>query len=198
MPEASNEIQFQTPDETRKSHLRKRKFSTHEDSFLNIFSVRLKGHKLEDLVFIEIFSGSGGLTAEVRKRGLISSVGVDCSISKQVKSPTVRLDLTTAGSQALLIDMLGQPTVVRFHAAPLCGTASLAREIRKHLPNMPQPLRSQEEPDGLPNLCFIDKVRVQKANQLYDLVGRLCLFAEEHGLLYSVDREPGSIVVLAN
>jgi len=51
--------------------------------FFKKLSDRVNGKPLTDLVFIEIFSGTGGLCAEVRKWGLANSVGEDAHISKQ-------------------------------------------------------------------------------------------------------------------
>ena len=70
--------------------------------FFKKLSDRVNGKPLTDLVFIEIFSGTGGLCAEVRKWGLANSVGVDAHISKQTKSPVIRIDLTDSNGVSLL------------------------------------------------------------------------------------------------
>ena len=69
-------------------------FSSRSSSkFFRQLSQRVADKPLNQLVFIEFFSGTGGLCAEVRRLGLHSSVGIDAHISKQVKSPVLRIDL---------------------------------------------------------------------------------------------------------
>ena len=48
-------------------------------------------------LFVEIFSGTAGLTAAVRKIGLHSSVGIDSSVNTNCKAPVIRLDLRSCG-----------------------------------------------------------------------------------------------------
>ena len=53
--------------------------------------------------------------------------------------------------------------------APSCGTASAARNIqRADEPDLPQPLRSHEFLDGLPDLQDTDFIKVDQSNILYD------------------------------
>ena len=48
---------------------------------------RVAGKKLEDLIFVQLFSGTGGLCAEVRRLGLSNSVGVDaCSCFQKIQN----------------------------------------------------------------------------------------------------------------
>ena len=46
------------------------------------------------LLFVEIFSGTAGLTAAVRSFG-IQGIGIDSAVNTSCKSPILRLDLTT-------------------------------------------------------------------------------------------------------
>ena len=128
-------------------------FSSRSSSkFFRQLSQRVADKPLNQLVFIEIFSGTGGLCAEVRRLGLHSSVGIDAHISKQVKSPVLRIDLTSEHGQSLHWRMLEQHNVVAVHLGPPCGTSSRARDIRRKSGPDPQPLRSEQHPDGLPHL----------------------------------------------
>jgi hypothetical protein len=59
--------------------------------------------------------------------------------------------------------------------APSCGTCSRAREKRlfsleKAGVKTPIPLRSVSQPDQLDGLSGLDKIKVEKANMLYDAV----------------------------
>lgn len=173
----------------------KRSFSQSDDgsAWWQFFSKRVHNKPVEDLKFIEIFSGTGGLTAAVRKCGLIGSTGVDATVKKGVKAPTLKLDLTTLHGKELLFDVLKRPEVVGCHIAPPCGTASRAREIRKHVPGMPQPLRTATYPDGLPSLEGKDKLRCEQANILYDLTAEICKFCHNNFLLFSVENPASSL-----
>ncbi len=103
------------------------------DSHLSSKFFRQLGQKVADkplnqLVFIEIFSGTGGLCAEVRRLGIDSCVGIDAHVSKQVKAPVIRIDLTSEDGLALVWRMLEQHNVVAVHLGPPWGTSSRARD----------------------------------------------------------------------
>ena len=149
------------------------KFSSRLSSkFFRQLSQRVADKPLNQLVFIEIFSGTGGLCAEIRRLGLHSSVGIDAHISKQVKSPVLRIDLTCEHGQSLLWRMLEQHNVVAVHLGPPCGTSSRARDIRRKSGPDPQPLRSEQHPNGLPHLVGKDLLRVTLANLTKGYLGR--------------------------
>ena len=155
--------------------------------FFRQLSQRVADKPLNQLVFIEIFSGTGGLCAEVRRLGLHSSVGIDAHVSKQVKSPVIRIDLTSEHGQSLLWRMLEQHNVVAVHLGPPCGTSSRARDIRRKSGPDPQPLRSEQYPNGLPHLVGKDLLRVTLANQLYDITVRIYEFCCANGILATVE-----------
>ena len=148
----------------------------HHDNFseFNVqFSKRVFGKSIADLLFIEVFSGTGGLTAAIRHIGLAHSIGVDAHVTKRVKSPVVRLDLTSEHGLALLWRILQQDNVAAVHLGPPCGTSSRARDIRRRFGSDPKPLRSVVHPDGLPWLQGLDPKRVASANTLYDITGQI-------------------------
>ena len=147
--------------------------------FFKMLSDRVNGKPLADIVFIEIFSGTGGLCAEVRKWGLANSIGIDADISKQTKSPVIRIDLTDSNGVSLLWRMLSQSNVAMVHLGPPCGTSSRARDIRPG----PQPLRFSRFPEGLPHSLR----RVQAANLLYRLSSEVFCYCKEHGILCTVE-----------
>lgn len=54
----------------------------------------------------DVYSGTAGLTAALRRVGLTNSLGVDAHVTKQVRAPVVRLDLTTPTGVELLWKIL--------------------------------------------------------------------------------------------
>lgn len=76
----------------------------------------------------------------------------------------VRLvDLTTKKGSDMLASWLKNPRVVGVFLAPPCGTASHGRSIKlKRKRNAPEPLRSDNHPNGLKNLSFINKIKISQ------------------------------------
>ena len=151
------------------------------------FSQRVFGKSISDLLFIEVFSGTGGLTAAIRHMGLAHSIGVDAHVTKKVKSPIIRLDLTSEHGLELLWRILQQDNVAAVHLGPPCGTSSRARDIRRQFGSDPKPLRSVHHPDGLPWLQGLDLKRVISANALYDLTGKIFAWCCSLGILCAIE-----------
>ena len=152
---------------------------------------RVTGKKLEDLVFVELFSGTGGLCAEVRRLGLSNSIGVDAHVSKHTKCPVLRIDMTTDYGMELVWRILGQENCIAVHMGPPCGTSSRARDIRRRRGPDPKPLRSDRWPDGLPSLQGSDKRRVELANELYLQCGKIFEYCTRVGILCTIEN-PGN------
>jgi len=94
------------------------------------------------------------------------------------------LDLTIGSQLQLLLDIISaeRERILMIFIAPPCGTASRARgrPIKSSLlrgGKAPVPLRSDEQPDGLDNLQGTDKLKTELANQLYDAISQLVIFA---------------------
>ena len=138
-------------------------------------------------LFVEIFSGTAGLTAAVRKVGLHSSVGIDSLVNTQCKAPVIRLDLRLDHARTLLWQILNRPNLIGVHLAPPCGTASRAREIVRRSGPSPPPLRSERWPDGFPWLRGLNRDRVKSANVLYDLTGQIVRHCIDIGVIVSVE-----------
>ena len=107
-------------------------------------------------------------------------------------APVAVADLTTDTGVSLLMQWLSNENVIRIFLAPPCVSASRARSIplkRKHLgdPPAPKPLRSNEHPNGLPGLSFIDRLKISKANKLYFLTAKLIQGAVDHGCFFVVE-----------
>ena len=163
--------------------------STFEAKFVQ----RVKGHKLSSLVFIEIFSGTAGLCAEVRRHGLLSSVGVDAHVAKRTKSPVLRIHLGEKHGEELLWRILRQDNIAGIHLGPPCGTSSRAREIRRSYGPDPRPLRTDAQPDGLRNLRGKDRQRVVMANCLYNLTARVFRYATNNGIPTTIENPARSL-----
>ena len=98
-------------------------------------------------LILELCAGAAGLSAALKE------VGFDAVAFDHKRIPGAKTTIQVA------------PRCVGCFAAPVCGTASRAREIASV--SGPPPLRSEEEPDGLADLSPSDQLRVQKANALY-------------------------------
>lgn len=107
---------------------------------------------------IEIFAGTARVTAELRKIGMVSAFGIDHVRNRQ--------------AAAQVVQWLADEHVVGVFIAPPCGSASRARSIplKSKSPGDPRPLRSDKHPKGLPNLLFVDRIKVSKVNKLYFLI----------------------------
>ncbi len=145
---------------------------------------------IQDCLVIEIFAGTGGITAWVRKIGMTSSFGIDCVKFNNPRSPIVILDLLSPEGERLLWHYLDNELVIGLWIAPPCGTSSKARQIAN---GGPLPLRSDLIPDGFDNLSTKDKDRVSKANLLYSLTSRLADFAFSRGLFFFIENPYTSI-----
>ena len=121
---------------------------------------------------------------------MLSCFGTDHVKHRQAAAPIVLADLTTTNGVDLLHQWLSNPLVVGIFLAPPCGSASCARSIpwtRRGTRPALRPLRSDACPNGLPGLCFSDKVKISKANRLYSLTAQLVKWATEHGVLFCIE-----------
>ena len=73
---------------------------------------------------VEVFAGTGRLTAALRSLGMNDTVGVDRIAHKHLIAPLVRLDLVTDSGFSLLMELISNPNCMYVHFAPACGTAS--------------------------------------------------------------------------
>lgn len=150
------------------------------------------GVGLHECLIIEVFAGTGRVTAALKQLGLVSSFGTDHIRSKHAVAPLVLADLSTESGVELLMQWLSNPRVVGIFLAPPCGSASRARSIplkrrRPGDPAPPKPLRSNQYPNGLPFLCFVDRLKISKANKLYHLTAKLIRWAVETDCIFCVE-----------
>ena len=146
---------------------------------------------------IEICAGSARVTLSLQKLGLTSSFGVDRTIQKN-GGKTLVADLTTEAGQSLCNLWLSSPNLLGVFIAPPCGTCSRARGIPIWLPNGrciagPVPLRSDEFPNGLKGLRWIDRTRVSSANRLYHYVTEVALNCIKRNLVVCIENPRNSL-----
>ena len=131
------------------------------------------------------------LLAQQSCAALQSSLAVDKVQKPGARSSVIKLDLTRDVDRSVLDKWLDSDMLLWIHLAPVCGTASRAREIRL-LPTDPRPLRSREHPDGLPNLAGSELCRVQIANQLVDFACELFQKATRKDILVTMENPSNS------
>ena len=141
---------------------------------------------------MEFFSGSAGLSFEVRRAGF-NVLAVDHDRNRhRPKVAQVSLDLTSDDSQGIALQMLKRIRPLAVHLGLPCGTCSRAREkpLPKHLQQNhsdPKPLRDAQNLLGFPGLSGADKMKVEQANKLYEFGVQVLLLCFELGILASVE-----------
>ena len=122
-------------------------------------------------LFVEVFSGRASFSRAMIQAGF-EVVSVDHEVDTRF-APVVSLDLSTGTGQRILTQILSSKRLVAVHFGLPCGTASKARDRpisqvlqRQGVPS-PAPLRSAEYPLGIPGICGLNKLKVEKANELY-------------------------------
>ena len=143
-------------------------------SLKSLKPVKFVSHASE-MVFLEVFAGSGNLSESVRNLG-VTVHAIDSEAKRQTGVSIHVLDLTKSSDVDIVLDIALRANVASAHFAPPCGTSSKARE--RPLPEGMQavraePLRSTSRPLGLEGLQGVDAKRVAAANKLYAVT--LCL-----------------------
>ena len=148
---------------------------------------------------VEIFAGSGRVTACLKQLGLQSCFGIDKVRNRNCIAPLVTADLTTPEGEKLLFSWLDSPLVVGIFMAPPCGSASRARQIslgkkrfgvRHH---GPRPIRTDQFPNGIPHLAASERDRISLSNSLYHLTAKLVTWASERGCVFVVENPQYSL-----
>ena len=157
-----------------------------------------KRTSFDNLLCIEIFSGSGKLTATIRRLGL-RAVAIDRS-SSRTSGPVTHLDLTTREDLDFLKNFIAseRENLIYVHLAPPCGTCSAARnKQRKDWEragfSLPQPLRSKLHPMGLPHIRGLDAAKVASANLLYQATFEIVMLCIELDVLCTVENPENSL-----
>ena len=146
-----------------------------------------KKTSIGELLIIEVFAGSCNLSATLVKHGF-QAIAVDHIQSHKFR--VMQLDLTSQHDQALLLDLIRHQQPFLVWMAPPCGTASRAKNIPVHNKSgqaFSCPLRSDDFPDGLPDLSGINLDRVLHANSLYELCDRLAALCDLIGIYWVLE-----------
>ena len=129
---------------------------------------------------IEIFAGTGKLTASLRALCLKDSFGVDVKLPAFLRSPIIKYDLLRADHLLLVKSLIQSQYCIFVHFAPPCGTSLRARLIQRRNQWSLPILRTDAYPNGLPNLSGTLGTRVRAANNLYEITCQLVEFCMLH------------------
>ena len=141
---------------------------------------------------MELFSGSGHLSAAMKKRGFsVFPVDHEFNTHKTAVS-TVCLNLQDAKSQALVESMVTQTKPAAVHLGLPCGTCSRARDkpLPPHLRTQfhdPPPLRDANHLLGFPTLTGTQALKVNIANDLYRWGVRMLYLCWKGGIHVSIE-----------
>ena len=91
---------------------------------------------------IEIFAGAAVLCSVAKQLGMRNSIAVDKVKKRNARSTIYQLDLLSGRDQKLLEQWMLSGLLLWIHLAPVCGTASRARDIRR-FEGDPKPLRQK-------------------------------------------------------
>ena len=149
-------------------------------------------------LFVELFAGTARLSRAAMEAGF-EIMPVDHSSARAEHVSIVPTDMAVPEEVDALIDVLSRRLgdIAFVWAAPPCGTASKARE--RPIPdcsNAPQPLRSQDCPDGLHGLGGIDKAKTELANQSYEGLCRVLSFLHASQIPFTVENPVSSYMWL--
>ena len=157
-----------------------------------------------DLLVIELCAGAAILSKTAAAKGF-RVMPVDNNFRRAPGKNVLRLDLADPEAVSQLLDIIRveRDRIAMVFIAPPCGTASLARE-RKLLKwarkgfKIPVPLRNAQFPDMLPGLRFLDKKKVELANQLYGQVTRVSICCISLGILLVIENPATSLYWLTS
>ena len=172
--------------------------NTAVDATSNVEGI-FSGMQVNELLFIEIFAGSGKLTKAARV-WQFETMAIDKTVQRSTGTRISVLDLSEPDEAEALKQLIRQEhrRIVAIHLAPACGTASKARE--KKLKNfsamgiaVPVPLRSHAQPLGKDGLGGLDKLRTELANQIYSFTADIVELSLSLNILCSVENPENSL-----
>ena len=149
---------------------------------------------INQLFMLEICAGSARLTKAAREHGF-KGVAFDHSDIRSCGIEICNFDLADPQQLQDLLHFITieAPNIAAIWIAPPCGTASRARE--RPLPGNlegPKPLRSREQPDSIDGLQGVAKLKVEKANQLYDAVSIIAVHAHALDICVAIENPANS------
>ena len=128
-------------------------------------------------------------------QGGLRGLGIDSLRNRHRKvGPVAVFDLTVVSNVDTILKMIREGEVDIIHAAPPCGTATRAREIR--VKGGPLPLRSEQYPEGLLSLQGLDAEKVASANCVYKHIALILHEGDLYGCLCSAENPARSYMWL--
>jgi hypothetical protein len=121
-------------------------------------------------------------------------MGIDFRENRHKKRAKVSdIDLATAAGRTRALALIEEPRLSFVFWGPPCGTASRARD--KRIPRSwkaegypdPKPLRSTQHPEGLPTLAHHQRIRVGKANAVYELCAEVAKICHHRGIPFAIE-----------
>ncbi len=144
-------------------------------------------------LFIEICAGTAMLSRCFKEAGF-DSIAIDHSKNRfHPLAHICNVDLTTSHGWEFLDHLVSHYNVIFVHAAPPCGTCSRAREI-KLSGWCPQPLRTEDEPEGISSLQGDNLERVRAANAIYSGLSTFLQKCTQLGIPWSVENPARSLL----
>ena len=105
---------------------------------------------------------------------------------------------STKSGQSILMEILSSKRLAAIHFGLPCGTASTARdrpisqELQRQGVPSPAPLRSAEYLLGIPGISGLNKLKVEKANELYRFTLSILISLEGRKVAISIENPFGS------
>ena len=137
--------------------------------------------------FLEIFSGAATLTKAAREAGLPCLPPIDITPCELVPQP---FDVVDADNWDFIMALAHAGTIRFLHCGTPCNTFSAARK----LDGGPPPLRSHEQPLGLPHLDPENEAMVFLGNLFLQRSCMACLAVYLHGGDFSIENPEFSLM----
>ena len=127
------------------------------------------------------------------------AVAVDKTSGRSEGPHIFHCDVTEPEDYQALVSFLEaeKNSLAWVHFAAACGTARKAREkkqrkLEQEGYKMPQPLRTEAHPLGLPGLTGVDKLRTESANLVYEACANLIKLLASWGVCCTVENPSNS------
>ena len=121
---------------------------------------------------------------------MLNSIALDKIRKPGTRASIFVFDLLRESDRDFLMQWLNSKQLCWVHMAPVCGTASRARDIPRK--GAPKPLRSSEFPLGFEWLEGQDRERVAAANQLFEFSCRIFALCVQKGILVTMENPRSS------
>ena len=139
--------------------------------------------------FLEIFAGTGGVTAAMKQLGVPCLPPIDIVAEGEVSSAR---DVQDEEFWAFIKELVRRGSVRFLHLGTPCSTFSMARAVK--MKNGPRPLRSLEHPLGLPTLGSAEKQQALLGNTLLDKSVEAALAVMAEGGDFSLENPEKSLL----